>query len=110
MLLGMATFFDSLRKAGESIYDGASRAVGGFWERSRRHSESRKGIGVGAALFSANLAGSSLYGHPGNWSAQRINQVLHFRHWSFIAIRAIMQHIAALTPNVAWVDDDIGYH
>ncbi len=89
--------------------------MGAFQERAARQAPSaslpgRSRVpGIGASLFSATLAGSSLYGYPGNWSSQRINQVMHFRHWSFIAIRAYMQHVGGLTPNLGWVDKDDDY-
>src|SRR5215469_15299251 len=110
MLARMANILDNLKAVASWAVDGASRAVGSFAERARRHSQRPpRHPGVGASLMSATLSGSSLYGYPGNWSSQRINQVMHFRHWSYIAIRAIMNHVSGLTPHVGWVLEDKDY-
>lgn len=65
---------------------------------------------IGSALFSTILSGTSVYGTPGSWASQRVNQVMHFRHWSYIGIRCIMQHVGGLVPNIGWVQADAELH
>ncbi len=61
----------------------------------------RKSIGekVWARLF----AGYGAYGLPGAWSADRRELALHYRGWSYIAVRVIAEEIAALQPQVGFV-------
>lgn len=42
-------------------------------------------------------------GYPGGWSQDRIEQVLHMKNWTYIAIDALACLIAQLVPNMAYV-------
>lgn len=46
------------------------------------------------------LAGGSL-GFPGAWTADRIEQIRHYKGWVYIAIRAIANEVACSPPRVA---------
>lgn len=59
---------------------------------------------VGPYVMSTGLmGGGTTMGWPGGWTQDRIELVLHFRHWTFISVRAICQEIAGLSPRVAVV-------
>jgi HK97 family phage portal protein len=59
--------------------------------------------GIAERMLSASMLGSSTFGWPGSWSQDRVEQVLHYKHWLFIAVRARCQMIGGLTPNLAYV-------
>ncbi len=61
----------------------------------------RKSIGekVWARLF----GGYGAWGLPGAWGADRRELALHYRGWSYIAVRVIAEEIAALQPQVGFV-------
>ena len=62
----------------------------------------RKPRRVGHRLFSAGLYGASGTGYGLGWhNGDRREQVAHYRHWTFVAVRAIMDRAAALEPVVA---------
>ncbi len=44
-------------------------------------------------------------GWPGGWSQDRLEQVLHYKNWLFVAIDTILCKTASITPNMAYVHD-----
>lgn len=52
----------------------------------------------------ANLWPASPMGWPGGWSGDRWQQVLHYKQWVYIAVRAIASNVAMLRPRVALVE------
>lgn len=42
-------------------------------------------------------------GFPGGWSQDRLEQVLHMKNWTYVAIHAICKQIAQRLPNMALV-------
>ncbi len=64
----------------------------------------RRGKGPGRRLFSAGLYGQGGLGWGTGWhSGDRREQALHYRQWTYIAVRAIANRVAGLTPNIAHV-------
>lgn len=55
----------------------------------------------GERAFARMLPGNS-FGLPGGWSQDRRQQVLQYRHWTYIAVRAIAEEIAGQPPLVAY--------
>lgn len=51
----------------------------------------------------ARLFPAGGYGWPGGWSQDRLEQVSHYRHWVFVAVRARCEKFAELQPNLAHV-------
>lgn len=49
------------------------------------------------------LAQGLNYAWPGGWSADRIEQIKHFRHWVYVAVRAIMDSAGNSRPNIDYV-------
>lgn len=47
------------------------------------------------------------YTWPGGWSQDRLEQVRHFRHWVYVAVRAIMDKAANSPPNLDYVTDGV---
>lgn len=45
-------------------------------------------------------------GWPGGWSADRVEQVLHFKNWTYVAIDCIAAKVASIVPNTAYVHDE----
>lgn len=41
-----------------------------------------------------------------SWTDYRIEQVRNYKHWVYVAIRAIAQQIASQLPNISWVHHD----
>lgn len=41
-----------------------------------------------------------------SWTDYRIEQVRNYKHWVYIAIRAIAQQVASTIPNISWVSYD----
>src|SRR5262249_2335020 len=62
-----------------------------------------KSASVGERVFAHAMMGGTAYGFPGGWSQDRIEQVMHLKHWVYIAQRRIWDRIARLTPNVGFV-------
>lgn len=44
-------------------------------------------------------------GWPGGWSQDRVEQVMHFKHWTYVAIDAICSKVAQHIPNAAYLED-----
>ena len=42
-------------------------------------------------------------GWPGGWSQDRLEQVLHLKNWTGVAINAITMKLASVLPNIAYV-------
>lgn len=53
----------------------------------------------------ASLFPSRGTGWPGGWSQDRLEQVLHYRQWTYVAVDLICSKIASITPNLAYVVD-----
>jgi HK97 family phage portal protein len=70
------------------------------WLVRRRLEASR-----GERTLARMLLPGGRYGWPGGWSQDRIEQVQHYKHWTYVAVRAIAHKVAQLTPNVALVHD-----
>ncbi len=66
--------------------------------------------GVGDRVFASTLNGGSAYGYPGAWAQDRVEMVMHFRHWVYRAVGAICDEVAGLEPNVAWVTHKDAYY
>jgi HK97 family phage portal protein len=84
-----------------------------FHETKSRHQAERQAQlshqkAMGERVLASMLTGGVSYGFPGGWSQDRVEQATHFKHWSFVAIRAICEKIAGLTPNIAHVYADDG--
>lgn len=58
---------------------------------------------VGERIMAGMLSGVGGYGWPGGWSQDRIEQVMHYKHWTYISVNCIARKIAGLTPNLALV-------
>lgn len=71
------------------------------WRTARAARDIRKG--VGERVFSGSLMGMSTFGWPGGWSQDRIEQVLHYKAWVHIAVRAICEEMAGQIPRVGFV-------
>ena len=41
-----------------------------------------------------------------SWTDYRIEQVRNYKHWVYIAIRAIAQQVASTVPNISWVSSE----
>lgn len=59
--------------------------------------------GRGEYVIGGGLMGGAATGYAGGWTQDRLEQVLHYRHWTYIAVRAITHQIAGLPPMVAHV-------
>lgn len=51
----------------------------------------------------SSMFGSRTSGSPGWWGANRVEQVMHFRNWAYVAIDTIACKIASIFPNMAAV-------
>lgn len=69
--------------------------------RSIRASRS-KATTPGARILSSMLPARGV-GWPGSWSADRFEQVMHFRNWNYVSIHTICSKIGQLTPNIAYL-------
>lgn len=58
---------------------------------------------IGGRVLANMMAGGGYGGWPGGWSQDRIEQVLHYKAWVFVAIRAIAKEVAQQRPNLAFV-------
>ena len=76
------------------------------WRAARAFTRAQRAKSIGERIFGHMMFGGAGYGWPGGWSQDRIEQVQHFKHWTFIAIDAIAKKVAGLTPNAAWVGKD----
>ena len=63
----------------------------------------RKRKGVGERVFSRITGPGGSYGYSGGAFLDKLQQVQSFRHWCFVAIRAVYQEIASIPPNIAVV-------
>lgn len=72
----------------------SSRPVSDFVSRKVRPPS--KGERVMGALFPNRGVG-----WPGGWSQDRLEQVLHLRNWTYVAITAIARKIGQIIPNIA---------
>lgn len=52
--------------------------------------------------------GTSLYPYTGAWTDSRLEQVRHFKSWTFIAISSIAEQIAKHKPNISYVRSAAG--
>lgn len=68
--------------------------------RDLRTKKATRGERVIASLFPNRGTG-----FPGGWSNDRIEQVMHFKQWTYVAIDAICCKTASVTPNLAYVMD-----
>lgn len=78
----------------------------GGWAGMASGGVSRHKPGIGERIFGSAYMGAGMYGWPGGWSSDRLEQVSHKRHWANIAIDRIMHEVAGLTPNLAYVHND----
>ena len=77
--------------------------VEGTARRMRGGAEPHKRKGIGERILSTGMYGGAAWGWPGSWSQDRLEHVLHFRHWTYIAIRSICNAVAGLEPQIAEV-------
>jgi phage portal protein BeeE len=71
-------------------------------ERRIGHVEKR--ATPGERIF-ASLFPNRGTGWPGGWSQDRLEQVLHMRNCTYIAINTILMKLATVRPNMAYVSD-----
>lgn len=57
----------------------------------------------GERVMSGMLQGSGGLGWVNGWATDRLELVVHYKHWSYIAINCIGNAIAGLEPNIAEV-------
>ena len=62
-----------------------------------------KGESDGSKKFAELLMAGGSMGFPGAWTADRLEQVRHYRGWVYIAIKAIAEEVACNPPQVACV-------
>ena len=81
------------------------RAAGGVVQgvRTLRGGTPQKRKGIGERVLTTGMYGGAAWGWPGSWSQDRLEQVMHFRHWTYIAIRSICNAVAGLEPQIAEV-------
>lgn len=58
-----------------------------------------------------DLAALLAYGPPHipytyGWTDNRVEQVRHFKQWQFVAVNKICSRIAAMMPNISWIQSD----
>ncbi len=63
----------------------------------------RQRRGDAGSYVMSGMLGADRGGWPGGWTNDRVELVSHYRHWTFVAVRAIQNEIAGLTPRVALV-------
>jgi HK97 family phage portal protein len=71
----------------------------------------KRNKGIVERVFMGGFYGSSGWGWPGGWSADRNEMAAHYRHYTYIAVGAIARTIAGLKPNIArvTVPDEFGW-
>jgi len=80
-----------------------------IWEKAVRFVKSGfrfripQGESEGSKKFAELLMAGGSMGFPGAWTADRLEQVRHYRGWSYIAIKAIAEEVACHPPRVAVV-------
>ncbi len=57
----------------------------------------------GELVWSSMLGGGVAYAWPGGWSQDRIEQVCHYKHWVWVAIRARINYICQLEPEIGFI-------
>ena len=89
------------------------RAAGGVVQgvRTLRGGTPQKRKGIGERVLTTGMYGGAAWGWPGSWSQDRLEQVMHFRHWTYIAIRSICNAVAGLEPfaGFAGLDRNIAF-
>jgi hypothetical protein len=74
-----------------------------IWEKAVRFVKSGfrfrvpQGESEGSKKFAELLMAGGSMGFPGAWTADRLEQVRHYRGWSYIAIKAIAEEVACHT-------------
>src|SRR5262245_36612304 len=88
-----------LQRASEATAKAIGRIVENF-ERGRTDVQPsrarRKPRGIGERLWANTLAGGVTFGWPSGWSQDRIEQVLHYKHWFWKASKARGNYMCAL--------------
>lgn len=77
------------------------KAYLGKWSQSRGGPNWKARIGE--LIFSHLMGGGSAYGYPGGWSQDRFEQVMHYKHWVYVAVRARCQEHARHRPRVGYI-------
>ncbi len=75
----------------------------GIWSRLSGALRALRGKSVGEKVWARLLSGFGAFGLPGSWSADRREQVLHWKGWPYIAGKLIAEEIAGLVPQVGYV-------
>lgn len=77
-----------------------------YWRGGDDNAPRRRGRhGTGSYIMAGGLmSGGQGMGYPGGWLHDRVEQVAHYRHWTYRAVDSICKEIAGLTPRVALVD------
>jgi|ERR1700722_2272858 len=92
-----------------SLVERAGRAAN-QWRHQRQitsRASNRPKTSVGESFFSRILASATGgWGWPGMWSRERLEFPQHFKHWTYVAVNAIMDDIRGREPEVAWVEHD----
>lgn len=92
----MSTLYDILAAPFRAIGSLFSKGGGGGKGKTPKPSE-------GEQFFASLLRGFGWFGNgPGGWSQDRVLQVSKFRHWVYVAVRAIMEEIGQMPVQAAW--------
>lgn len=76
----------------------SQRALANIKSRNQSRYNASPGERVLGSLFPSRGVG-----WPGGWSSNRVEQILHLKNWTFVAIDAIGSLIGQLIPNLAYV-------
>ncbi len=78
--------------------------VAGYLRNPRPQSTNPRHKPQGELVWSSMLGGGVAYGWPSGWSQDRIEQVCHYKHWVWRAIRSRTDYISQLEPNIGFVN------
>lgn len=80
--------------------------------KSTKHSDFLRTSVLKRATAGERIIGSMFpnrgTGWPGGWSQDRVEQVMHMKNWTYVAVNAIASKIGSIMPNMAYVTDREG--